>query len=169
MRRAEVCRYRCEPMCRPFGEDDMMVRIVNTRRRKFFWLCLAVSICLGIAALLLWPRHVDGALPPLVWSLPIAPGLKPFVYDAAQAAGNVTIFVPLGAVAIKLRIDKGLAVLTCVMVSAGFELIQSFMPYRTADPLDVVWNSVGACIGVAMGVLLRRIRTKQKNSDNRGI
>lgn len=47
------------------------------------------------------------------------------------------------------------AVSSALMLSAGDELLQSFVPGRTSDPLDVVADVCGAATGATLLVLYR--------------
>ena len=69
------------------------------------------------------------------------------------------MYVPLGAtVALLLgRRWWPLAILTGSAVSACVEYAQRSIPGRVPDPADVLWNTVGAAIGVVVVAVGRLI------------
>jgi hypothetical protein len=93
---------------------------------------------------------VDAASAPLLAWLP---------FGDAERVLNTVMFVPLGAtVALLLgRRWWPLAILTCSAVSACVEHVQGSIPGRVPDPADVLWNTVGAAIGVAVVTVVRLI------------
>ena len=99
----------------------------------------------------------------------IAPPLPQSLLDAGHAQGwlpgfityasieqlsNVIMFAPGGFLLMLLLFCRarpwrrvGAITLGAVAVSAGIELIQTAMPERTGDPLDVLMNGTGAFVG----------------------
>ena len=80
---------------------------------------------------------------------------------------NVIMFIPGGFLfALLLRPKARPHVLySGFLVSACIETIQSFMPDRTGDPVDVLMNGSGALLGAAgaLGVhRWRRVRRERK-------
>ena len=119
-------------------------------------LALAVSLA-GIAELTLFGREGLGAeqrleLHPLLgargWS---GIAWRPVI-------DNVTLFVPLGASLAALWWRRHWAVLLglALFVSVGVELFQwAFPTGRIANSADVVANTLGAALGIALARLLR--------------
>lgn len=90
-------------------------------------------------------------------------GAVPAVLPAAVQFGfteqllNVLLFVPLGAtIALLLRRRAWpLAILVGVALSAAVEFAQRSIAGRVPDLGDVLWNTVGAAIGVIVVTLVR--------------
>jgi hypothetical protein len=116
---------------------------------------LAVSLA-GIAELTLFGRDGLGAeqrleLDPIIgawgWS---GVAWRPVI-------DNITLFVPLGASLAALRCRRGWPVLLAIaaMVSVAVETFQwAFPTGRIANSADVLANSVGAALGIAVARLL---------------
>lgn len=86
-----------------------------------------------------------------------APLLAWLPFGDAERVLNTIMFVPLGAtVALLLgRRWWPLAILSGSVVSACVEHVQGSIPGRVPDPADVLWNTVGAAIGVAVVTVVR--------------
>jgi VanZ family protein len=125
---------------------------------------------LGILALIgFWPSPVDE---PVQGKLSAAleflhdhgiPGW--FNYVFVEAAANVVLFVPVGIVATLAFPDKPwwrIAALGLV-VSGCMELGQQvFLSSRVASPLDLVTNTAGGVLGIALArALLRVLKRRQ--------
>jgi len=130
-------------------------RVVRNARLSV-WLGAA---WLGVAALTLAPRSlVAPARAALLAPIDgVLLGLDLTVTTAhLERLLNTALFVPLGlllAVTLGRRwwwagIPVGLA------VSATVEVLQRGIPGRVPDPDDVLWNTVGAAVGVALGALV---------------
>jgi glycopeptide antibiotics resistance protein len=106
-----------------------------------------------IAALLLWPQHVDGFFAAVINGMPWAQATRTAVYEFFQAAANVVLFVPVGLLGyvwlrrwwVPLVVGFGLSLL--------LEVAQTLLPGRTSDGWDVVWNTLGAGVGVGIGLI----------------
>ena len=71
------------------------------------------------------------------------------------AAMNVLLLVPLGAALAVLRpVRPWIWVLLTVVVSTAVELFQLLLGTREADPLDVLANTLGAAVGVGIGLVI---------------
>jgi hypothetical protein len=86
--------------------------------------------------------------------------------QAIEAAANVALFVPLGFLLCRSlpAVHRWLVWLLCTAASAGIELYQYALPGRDATVRDLLTNSLGAAVGVALswawdGVLDRRARS----------
>jgi glycopeptide antibiotics resistance protein len=73
--------------------------------------------------------------------------------------GNILLFVPLPIVLLSLLGVKNRwkAFLICVVVSAAIELIQYTLKIGVADSDDVILNSAGAAVGIAVYSLCMRL------------
>lgn len=88
-------------------------------------------------------------------------GSKARGFCVQNAAGNIALFVPLGIliplVCSRIRFWKGIQL--AIALSISIELLQylsrGWGSYRSTDVNDVVLNSVGACLGLAVVSLLR--------------
>ncbi|MBD1269866.1 VanZ family protein [Aeromicrobium tamlense] len=118
---------------------------------------LAALYVLLLAAIGLWPRHVDSGLAVQDWRLTsaIADALSistDRVVDAAEVLANVVFFVPVGVlVAWALpRASILVAALLGGAVAIVIEIAQWQGPIdRTASVLDVAADVVGAVLGFA--------------------
>lgn len=54
-----------------------------------------------------------------------------------------------------------LAIALCALYAASDELHQAFVPGRGSSPVDVMIDTAGACIGMAVACTLTRIRTRK--------
>ena len=92
-------------------------------------------------------------------SLPNAPNARSFC--AQNLVGNVALFFPLGVFLAliwrDLRFRKGMQI--AIALSLGIELLQYLSrtvgSYRSTDINDVILNSVGAALGLALASLRR--------------
>jgi len=88
-----------------------------------------------------------------------APNARMFCLQ--NAAGNVALFFPLGILIpliwSRLRFWRGMQI--AIALSLGIELVQYLSrvwgSYRSADVNDVLLNTFGACLGLALVSLLR--------------
>ncbi|WP_084414619.1 VanZ family protein [Chitinibacter tainanensis] len=79
---------------------------------------------------------------------------------------NVLAYIPLGLGWMLLFRRRWfaaiLAVLLCALTSASVEFVQQFLPGRVASNLDILSNTAGGVIGVAIGLVLRSRRWMQR-------
>ena len=76
--------------------------------------------------------------------------------DLVEFVANVALFVPLGMLVIAWRGRWWHGILIAVVVSAAIETIQLlFLPTRVADVRDLVANTTGATLGVALALRVR--------------
>jgi VanZ family protein len=104
----------------------------------------------------------------------VDPARREFVrlVDAAAAAGapwpavtdadtllNTVLFVPLGAAVALLLAAKRwpLALGGAFVLSATVEFAQASIPGRVPDVQDIVWNTVGAAIGIGAVTVCRAV------------
>ena len=79
---------------------------------------------------------------------------------------NVLMYVPLAALLAGTRLRWWGALLLCVAGSIGTELVQSSVG-REPEVRDVVANSAGALLGVALNEVLRRARRRAAGRGTR--
>jgi glycopeptide antibiotics resistance protein len=81
-----------------------------------------------------------------------------FDYSALEASANVAMFVPVGFLVAMLLPQRlwWLALLACPALSAGIEASQAaFLAERFATIADVIANSTGAFLGIAVSCAIR--------------
>ena len=124
-------------------------------RPRTFRLFAAVCAVTVVAALTLGPGRF---VAPMRWVfLSTVDALAAPVYlvfpDAeVDQVLNVALFVPLG-VTLALLLPRRLwwaAILAGAALSATVEYFQAVIPGRVPDGADIVWNTVGAAVGVAL-------------------
>ena len=78
--------------------------------------------------------------------------------------GNVLLFLPLPIILLTLFgvRNRWVAFFICAAVSAGIELIQYTLKIGVADSDDVILNSAGAALGIAIYSLALRIFSKTR-------
>ena len=116
--------------------------------------------CAAVAAIVFAPQHVDdneaGSRLASLLDTGHAQGWLPgfITYASIEQLSNVIMFAPGGFLLMLLLFCRtrpwrrvGVITLGAVAVSAGIELIQTAMPERTGDPIDVLMNGTGAFIG----------------------
>ncbi|WZH39013.1 MAG: VanZ family protein [Microbacterium enclense] len=97
------------------------------------------------------------AWPPTAW----------ITFDVVEFTANVAMFLPLGLLAIAWGGRWWHGVLMGALVSATIETVQLlFLPTRVADVRDVVANTLGAVIGVAIAGAVSRRRSRSQDSHN---
>jgi hypothetical protein len=104
---------------------------------------LLVSLAAVLAATLT-PSAEQGALG---WDACILCGDR----GLADALLNVALFLPLGAALARLRVTPMRAVAACAALSAAVELAQMVIPGRDPAPPDLLFNTLGAALGYAIG------------------
>ena len=117
----------------------------------------ALLVCaVGVAVLTFGPSPAqalyDGAQQ--------VPGLDALPFGAIERAANVALFVPVGFLlqAALPRLPGVLTWLLCTAASLGVEVVQLVLPDRQPTLRDVVLNSLGAALGVALHAFVVRLR-----------
>lgn len=154
-----------------------MTELHATAPRRGIRFLVAMAAALMIGALTLAPRAVvapvRGALMQVVDAV-TAPLLLWIPVGEAERVLNTLLFVPLGA-AIALVLSRRawpVAIVVGFALSATVEYAQLSIPGRVPDRDDVLWNTVGAAIGV-IAVAVPRLfiatiaRTRQRGSVTR--
>ena len=80
-------------------------------------------------------------------------------YDLIEFAANIGLFVPLGALLLHLlgRRRWWLVLAVGFALSCGIELLQLVLPARVTDVRDVLANTLGTAMGIALALLPRSI------------
>lgn len=103
-----------------------------------------VALALGVsAALTLTPEASSGPRDPFLC-------LTCSVVASADAIRNVLLFMPLGAGAALLGASPARAALAGLVVAAGVEATQAFLPGRDASARDLLLNGLGAAAGAVV-------------------
>ena len=137
--------------------------------RPTTWTRRAVALffaaVVAVAVILLWPEHVDGWFASWVSQLPVEGAWRTAIYETAEAGSNVILFVPVGLFASWWLPRWWLAIVLGAAMSAAFETAQLLLPGRTADFMDVVWNSLGAVLGAVIGAAWVRSRQRRPEAS----
>lgn len=126
-------------------------------------LALAVYL-VALALILLWPTPVDRLLPRSIWVVlwhARRAGLEWVTFSAVEITANVLLFVPFGLLMVLVLPARRwwLAPIPPLVVSCLAEIAQRILlPDRVPSLLDVLANTAGALLGVAVGVMIRRVR-----------
>jgi VanZ family protein len=71
-------------------------------------------------------------------------------HDCVDVILNIALFVPLGIALTAARVRSRDACLMAMLLTTGVEVAQLWLPGRDASARDILANSLGACLGVAM-------------------
>lgn len=130
------------------------------RRFTRAWaLALGIPFLAGLAALTLTPSRVEQSMPnllDLVLTVAHRLGWESLDFTRLEIIANVLVFVPVGILAFLLlpRRVWFLALLIGPLLSALIETAQRVaLPHRAATLNDVVANSTGAILGVALAIV----------------
>lgn len=146
------------------------------RLRRARILALVLLLVHGSAAAVLLLTPDGGAVNRAnvaVWSALTSPfGLQGVISpDMFQAVANIVLFVPAFA-ALAVLVPTWWWVAVGAVMSAGVETYQLVIGSRQASVLDVVMNTLGAMIGVAVGrwisARLRRPRRDRRTTPPQG-
>jgi hypothetical protein len=150
-----------------------MTELHTTSQRRSLRLLVATAAALVIGALTLAPRAVitpaRGAFMRVVDAV-TAPLLLWIPVGEAERVLNTLLFVPLGA-AIALLLTRRawpIAIVVGFALSATVEYAQLSIPGRVPDRDDVLWNTVGAAIGVVAITVPRLLTTAIARTRQRG-
>jgi glycopeptide antibiotics resistance protein len=131
-------------------------------RRRAVLPLVTVVYLVAVAGITLDPVPGNPAGNPLLRSVLRAvsslPGLG-WVDDAvAEFTANVLLFVPMGVLfTLLLGVWRWwLAVAIGVFATLAIEFAQRFLPARVSDPRDLLANTLGTLIGVAVVALVAR-------------
>lgn len=142
------------------------------RRFTRAWaLALGIPFLAGLAALTLTPSRIEQVMPNLLDLILGAAhrlGWESLDFTRLEILANVLVFVPVGILAFVLLPRRVwlLALLVGPLLSVAIETAQRVaLPHRAATVTDVVANSAGALLGVALAVsctLLLAPRSSQR-------
>ena len=83
-----------------------------------------------------------------------------FTYDRTEFLANVAMFVPVGMIA-ALWLPRRwwiVGAVVAVVLSSGIEFAQAeYLPYRVADPRDVLSNGLGGLLGATLVGFVRSL------------
>lgn len=132
--------------------------------RKLLLLALTAGYAWVIYRMTLTPHVFTSAenalvLHAIAWAQHL-PGGSWLTYDRTEFLANIAMFVPVGMIA-ALWLPRRwwiLGALVGVALSAGIELAQAeLLPYRVADPRDVLSNGLGGLLGATLVGLVRSV------------
>ncbi|MGO4536186.1 VanZ family protein [Leifsonia sp. 2MCAF36] len=142
------------------------------RRRAVLPLLIAGYLA-AVAWITLSPVPGNPAGNPLLRALLRAvsavPGLHWVDYDVAEFSANVLLFVPMGLLFTVLlgAWRWWLTVAIGVVATLVIEFVQLFLPERVSDPRDLLANTLGTLLGVALVLLSSRRRSSRSSSRRR--
>ena len=126
----------------------------------------AAYLCF-LAWLTLTPQPYDPAAVPLLDRvLALLQGFPPtrwMTFDVVEFSANVALFVPLAVLLLLLlgAHHRRLVLAVAVALTCSIELAQAaWLPTRVSDPRDVVANTAGAALGIALVLAARRVRRR---------
>jgi VanZ family protein len=84
------------------------------------------------------------------------PHLEWLTYDRAEYLANIALFVPVGLFLLLLFGSRfwWLAVAAALVMTSSIETVQRTIPGRVSDDRDIAANTLGAVIGVLVGLVL---------------
>jgi peptidoglycan/LPS O-acetylase OafA/YrhL len=135
------------------------------RRRRTWLAVVAAAYLIGALVVGLWPTPVDAGSRTLIVKIlgflhrHGLPG--GFGYAALEFGANILFFVPIGALICLLlpRRLPSLAVPLGALISGAIELSQLLLlPARFASWNDILANTMGTVVGVAIVVIVRGLR-----------
>jgi len=132
------------------------------RRRPAIAVATAAYLAF-IAWVTLGPQPYDpstaGLLDRVLALLQSTPATAWMTFDVVEFTANIVLFLPLGALLVLLLGARRwwVALALAVALTCGIELAQgAWLPTRVSDPRDVVANSTGAALGIALVLAGRR-------------
>ncbi|MGZ0711733.1 VanZ family protein (plasmid) [Coraliomargarita sp. W4R53] len=116
------------------------------------------AYALALALIVFWPTPVDRNAAGLLQAISAAiPWLS---YSVIEFTANIVLFVPLGALGAMLLPRRPVLVIAIALgVTVIIESVQALLlAQRTPSGLDIVANTFGAVVGLAIVMLVRRAR-----------
>lgn len=132
-----------------------------TRRRRALLVAASALYAFGLWWMTLRPTPYDdgtaGVLRVFLELLASSPVTAWATFDVVEFAANVAMFLPFGVLAILWGGAWWVGILSGFAASAAIETSQAlFLPTRVADVRDLVANTLGAALGVVVGLLVVR-------------
>jgi glycopeptide antibiotics resistance protein len=134
--------------------------MTRQQQAKFWWL-----VAIAVTIWLLWmTMRPDSVVSRELWPIIAAARiLKIPLYLVVDLAGNIIVFMPLGAaLALAMKSRKWairilFATLLGAFLSICVELLQMSIPSRYATVEDCLLNTIGAALGATTAYLVRAI------------
>jgi VanZ family protein len=84
------------------------------------------------------------------------PQLGWLTYDRAEYLANVAMFLPLGLFLLLLFGTRlwWLALAVAIALTSSIETVQRVIPGRVSDERDIAANTLGAAVGIVLGLVL---------------
>jgi len=110
------------------------------------------------------PDQRDGPLWQFAVFLDRYPATEWLTFNDLEFLANIALFVPVGLFFVLLvgKRQWWLALGLAIVMTSGIELIQQFIPTRVSDVRDIVSNTVGASIGVAITLIVAAARQRRR-------
>lgn len=128
-------------------------------------LIITITYLIALLLIVFWPTLVDkpisGTLTEAIrWLHGI--GMPKFIgYNKIEFAANILLFIPMGYIAATWLRKPWMALLLGFLVSGVVELGQSlWLPARFSSVLDIVANTLGAGVGIAILLVERKVRIR---------
>ena len=88
-------------------------------------------------------------------------------YALVEFIANVALFIPVGVLFVLMLGWRRwwLAVILGVALTVSIEAAQLVLPDRVTDPRDIVSNSIGSTIGVAIVLVVAAVRAKRAQRE----
>lgn len=102
--------------------------------------------------------HDNGLLRQLLSAFALSPVLSWLTFDTVEFLANVLLFVPLGAL-LTVRFGRRMWWLTLALglaTTLTIEFTQLFLPERVSDARDLLANTLGTVVGIALVAAVRR-------------
>lgn len=85
-------------------------------------------------------------------------------YALVEFTANIALFIPVGVLFVLMLGWRRwwLAVILGIALTVSIEAAQLVLPDRVSDPRDVISNSIGSTIGVAIVLVVTTVRAKTR-------
>lgn len=142
-------------------------RSARAARRAAVWLA---GYGVLLAAVAFWPTPVDAGARPLLRAIhSLVPMLT---YPRIEFAANVALFVPVGLLlTLVLHRRRWLVLPLALLTTVTIESVQAVaLAARTPSVLDIIANTAGACVGMAVVGLAEAVSrgARRSASGDRG-
>ncbi|SFR94562.1 VanZ like family protein [Microbacterium sp. cf046] len=148
----------------PYREARMTSADAPDRRPRSSSRAIARALltvyAITLALIAFWPVPVDSDAGPLLRQITLA--FPPLTYPRIELLANILLFVPLGALLMLIIRRRYLILPIAVAVTAVIECSQALMlDRRTPSMLDIIANTVGACVGILIVAALQGVRRRE--------